>query len=362
MQLLITGHLGYVGSVLLPKLMQAGHSVRGIDSGLFEGSAVGRRASVPGVLKDVRDVEMADFADIDAVIHLAGLSNDPMGELDPHQTMNINHLAAVRLAEIAKSAGVSRFVMASTCSVYGAAGDDIVDETSTPAPVTAYAKSKLLAEHDITALADDRFRITILRPATVYGPSPMIRFDLAVNNLVAWALATQKVLLKSDGQAWRPFIHVEDLARAFISAAENPIGQNGADEVCRIFNIGFSQENYQIRQIANFVAQAVPDAKVEFQHGATRDARNYRVSFDKIEAMDPTWVPQWTCESGANQLAAEVARLGLSEMDFEGPQFNRVDRLRRMLDTGELSPDMRWTKPANHRPVVATGRPAALSL
>lgn len=337
MQLLVTGHLGYVGSVLLPMLLQRSHQVRGIDSGLFEGCAVGPRPRIPGTHKDVRDVEPADLDGVEGLIHLAGLSNDPMGELDPQQTLDINYHGAARLAEMAKAAGVKRFVMASSCSVYGAAGDDLVDERSEPAPVTTYAKSKILAEGDIGALADETFKVVILRPATVYGPSPMIRFDLAVNNLVAWALTTQKVLLKSDGLAWRPFIHVDDLARAFVDAAE----ADRADP-CTILNVGFTQENYRIRQIADFVAKAVPKASVEFQPGALHDTRNYRVSFERLEALSPDWQPRWTCESGARQLASEVARLDLSETDFEGPRFNRVDRLRRMLETGEISADMRW--------------------
>ncbi len=341
MQLLVTGHLGYVGSVLLPMLLQRRHRVFGIDSGLFEGCAVGPRPRITSALKDVRDVEPADLEGADGLIHLAGLSNDPMGELDPQQTLDINYHGAVRLAELAKAAGVKRFVMASSCSVYGAAGDDLVDEQSEPAPVTTYAKSKILAEADIRALADESFKVVILRPATVYGPSPMIRFDLAVNNLVAWALTTHKVLLKSDGLAWRPFIHVEDLARAFVDAAV-------ADRTdpCTILNVGFTQENYRIRQIADFVAKAVPKASVEFQPGAMHDTRNYRVSFERLEALDPDWQPRWTCESGAQQLASEVSRLNLSETDFEGPRFNRVDRLRRMLETGDISADMRWNQDA----------------
>ncbi|MEO1248230.1 MAG: SDR family oxidoreductase [Pseudomonadota bacterium] len=336
MQLLVTGHLGYVGSVLLPMLLQRGHRVRGIDSGLFEGCAVGPRPRISGLQKDVRDVEPADLEGFDGLIHLAGLSNDPMGELDPQQTYDINYHGAARLAEMAKAVGIKRFVMASSCSVYGAAGDDLVDEQSEPAPVTSYAKSKVLAEADISALTDEQFHAVILRPATVYGPSPMIRFDLAVNNLVAWALTTHKVLLKSDGQAWRPFIHVDDLARAFVDAVEI----ERADP-CTVLNVGFTQENYRIRQIADFVANAVPEARVEFQAGALHDTRNYRVSFERLEALSPDWQPRWTCESGAQQLASEVSRLNLSETDFEGPRFNRVDRLRRMLETGEISTDMR---------------------
>jgi len=341
MQILVTGHLGYVGSVLLPMLIQRGHIVRGMDSALFEGCAIGPRPRIDGLKKDIRDAESEDLQGYDAVIHLAGLSNDPMGELDPQQTLDINYHGAVRLAELAKAAGVSRFVMASSCSVYGAAGDELVDEDSEPAPVTSYAKSKILSEGDIGAMTDDGFRAAILRPATVYGPSPMIRFDLAVNNLVAWALTTQKVLLKSDGLAWRPFIHVDDMARSFLDAAEMD-----QDEPCRILNVGFTQENYRIREIAEFVANAVPQARVEFQDGAMHDTRNYRVSFTRLEALNADWVPRWTCESGARQLASEVSTLNLSETDFEGPRFNRVDRLRRLLETGELSADMRWSSDA----------------
>ena len=337
MQLIVTGHLGYVGAVLLPMLLRRGHSVRGIDSGLYEGSAVGPRARIAGLAKDIRDIEPEDLAGADAIVHLAGLSNDPLGELDPAQTFEINHRGAVRLAGMAKEQGIERFVLASTCSVYGAAGDGLVDENSALAPVTAYAKSKLLAERDIGALADETFSLSILRPATVYGPSPMIRFDLAVNNLVAWALATGKVLLKSDGQAWRPFIHIDDLARAFVEAVERR-----DDEPCSILNVGFTGENYRIREIAEFVAGAVPSAHVEYLPGGQRDQRNYRVSFERLEAMDPGWKPAWTCAEGAEELVTELVGLNLIADDFEGPKFNRVRRLAELLKSGAIGPDMRW--------------------
>ena len=291
MRVLLTGHDGYIGTVLAPQLRAAGHEVRGLDAGLFSACAFGSQPpAVPAVRRDVRDATAADLAGADAVVHLANLSNDPLGNLDPGLTDAVNAAASVRLAALAREAGVGRFVFASSCSLYGAAGQDAVTEEAPFNPVTPYGRAKVDAEAGIHALAGDGFSPVSLRNATVYGASPRLRFDLVVNNLTAWAVATGAIRMLSDGTPWRPLVHVEDVAAAVVAALEAP--REAVHD--QAFNVGREGENYQIRDVAAIVGEEVPGCRVTFADGASPDTRSYRVSFAKIAERLPDWRPTWT--------------------------------------------------------------------
>ena len=339
MRVMVTGHKGYIGTVLVPMLVAAGHEVVGVDSDLFQRCTfIGEVPAVPGLDKDIRDVSPGDLNGFDAVLHLAGLSNDPLGNLNPDLTFEINHKASVRLARLAKEAGVARFIFSSSCSNYGAAGDDLLDESSAFNPVTPYGASKVRVEQDVSKLADSSFTPTFLRNATAYGVSPRLRFDLVLNNLVAWAFTTKRVYLKSDGTPWRPVVHIEDISRAFLAVLEAP-RERVHNEA---FNIGRNEENYRIREIAEIVAQTVPDCRIEIAEGAGPDTRCYRVDCGKAARLLPGFKPQWNVRAGARELHEAYRRSALTLEQFEGARFNRIAHLKHLLASGIMGEDLRW--------------------
>ncbi len=339
MRILLTGSRGYIGTVMAPFLLDAGHEVVGIDTDLYRRSTFGPwRESIRTLCKDVREIQVADLRGFDAVIHLAALSNDPLGDLNPQLTYEINHLASVRLAEQAKAAGVRRFAFASSCSNYGAAGDEPVDEEAELRPVTAYGESKVRVERDVSRLADDSFSPSFLRCATAYGASPRLRFDIVLNNLVAWAFTSGKVFLKSDGTPWRPIVHIEDISRAFLAVLSAPREAVHA----QAFNVGRNDQNYRIREIAQIVKETVPGCEIAFADGAGPDKRNYRADFSKIGRLLPAFQPKWDARKGARQLYETYKALGLKLEDFEGPRYRRIDQLKQLMGMGNLGPDLRW--------------------
>lgn len=343
MRILVTGHKGYIGTILMPMLQNAGHDVVGLDSDLYARCTFGElNDNFATLRKDLRDVQAADLEGFDAVMHLAALSNDPLGNLNPDLTYEINYRASVRLAQLAKEAGVERYIFSSSCSTYGAAGEDMLTEEATFNPVTPYGHSKVLVEQDVAALADDNFSPVYLRNATAYGVSPRHRFDIVLNNLVAWAYTTGLVYLKSDGSPWRPIVHIEDISRAFLAVLDAPreVIHNQA------FNVGSNAENYRIRDLAEIVAATVPGCRVEYAPDAEPDKRTYRVDFSKIATQLPAFQPQWTAQQGAVQLYEAYCQTEIKLDEFEGPRYKRIDHIRSLLNAGILDPMLRWTEPA----------------
>lgn len=343
MKVLLTGNKGYIGSVMAPMLKERGYDVLGFDNDLFEGCVFGDDTicgplnQIPYIRKDIRDVELSDLKGIDAVIHLCALSNDPLGDFNPDITYEINHQASVKLAKLAKKAGVERFLYTSSCSVYGAATEELVNEESKPNPITPYGISKLRTEKDIMDLADAKFSPVFLRPATAYGVSPMLRFDLVLNNLVAWAYTTQTVMLKSDGTAWRPIVHIRDISQAFLAVLDASL-----DLIHReIFNVGITQENYRVRELANIVKETVPGSEIVYAKDAETDKRSYRVDFGKIAQTLPEFKPRWNARLGAQELYNAYKKFGIALEDFEGPRYRRITHLKADVLNGLLDENLR---------------------
>lgn len=339
MRILVTGHKGYIGTVMVPMLLEAGHELIGLDSDLYENCTFGDEpVEIPSVRRDIRDVSAEDLHGLDAVIHLAGLSNDPLGDLNPDLTYQINLSASINLAFSAKKAGIERFLFSSSCSNYGAAGETPVDENSPSNPITPYGASKTKAEQGIARLADDRFCPVFLRSATAYGASPRLRFDLVLNNMVAWAYTTGRVYLKSDGTPWRPIVHIEDIARAFLAALHAPreVVANQA------FNVGRTQENYRMSDLAEIVQATVPGSRIEYAADAGPDKRCYRVDCGKIADTLPEFHPRWDARRGAEELFQAYRKVGLTMEEFEGPRYQRIAHIKYLLSEGWLDESLRW--------------------
>jgi nucleoside-diphosphate-sugar epimerase len=341
MKILVTGSQGYIGTVLVPLLVAAGHEVIGLDSDLYERCTFGN--SVPNISfirKDIRDIEESDLAGFDAILHLAGLSNDPLGDLNPTLTSQINYEASVRLANFAKKAGVERYIFSSSCSNYGAGGEEMLNEESAFNPVTPYAVAKVRVEQDVSRLADSNFSPTFLRNATAYGVSPRIRFDLVLNNLVAWAYTTGLVYIKSDGTPWRPIVHIEDISRAFIAVLHAPreYVHNKA------FNVGINGENYRIRDLADIVKDIVPNCRIEYAKDGGPDKRCYRVDCSKLSLTLPEFQPQWNARKGAQELYDKYKQIGLTLEEFEGPKFQRIGHIKYLLSHDLLDTTLRWKR------------------
>jgi len=340
MRVLITGHNGYIGSVLAPFIAAAGHRVVGLDTYLFEDCNLGTdTAAIESWRCDVRDVPASDLAGFDAIVHLAALSNDPLGNVNPACTYDINHLASVRLARLAKEAGVPRFLFASSCSLYGVAGDALLTEDAAFNPITAYGESKVRVEQDVAPLADERFSPTFLRNATAYGVSPRLRADIVVNNLVGVAYTTGDVLIQSDGTPWRPLVHIEDIARAFLAVLEAPreAVHNEA------FNVGRTEENYRVRDLARMVQEIVPGSRVRYAEGGGPDPRCYRVDCGKLARTLPQFQPQWTARTGMQELHEAFKRHGVTREQFLGDRFLRIKHILKLQAEGRLDASLRWT-------------------
>jgi nucleoside-diphosphate-sugar epimerase len=338
-KILVTGHGGYIGAVLAPFLARAGHDVTGVDTMFYDGCDLFEPEQVETVRADVRDLGRKELGPYDAVVHLAALSNDPLGDLDRELTLAINFEATVRLAHAAKEAGVGRFVFASSCSMYGAAADgEPVDEDAPLRPLTAYAESKVRAEEALAELSDGGFAAVSMRNATAYGASPRLRLDIVLNNLVGWAVTTGRVLIMSDGTPWRPLAHVEDIARATLAFLQAPTDTIAGEA----FNVGADSANYRVRDLAEIVRRAVGGCDIEYAGTGDPDPRSYRVDFGKLRRAFPELELTWTAYDGAEELVRAYRRAGMTFEDFDGPRYTRLKRLRRLAEEGAIDDELRW--------------------
>lgn len=341
MKVLVTGHRGYIGVEMVTVLRNAGHEVVGLDNGYFDACDFAAPPDdIPSIDTDLRDVTPQQLEGFDAICYLAALSNDPLGDLNADLTYDINLHGSVRFAEVAKKAGVQRFLFSSSCSLYGAGGSGFLDETAAFNPVTAYGRSKVEFEMAVAKFADSSFSPVYLRNATAFGVSRRLRADIVVNNLVGHAVTTGKVLLQSDGTPWRPLVHIRDIIHAFemVLKAPRDIVHNQA------FNVGRTSENYQIRDVAHLVAEVVPNCEVSFAPGASADARDYRVDFGKIERTLPGFHPQWSVRSGIEELYRAYTEGGLSKEEWTGPRYYRLKTIMGLREGGRLDDSLRWTE------------------
>jgi nucleoside-diphosphate-sugar epimerase len=342
MKVLVTGTEGYIGARLAPWLIARGHDVIGLDAGFYRDGTlyldpIGLSQQPRTVLKDLRALTPADFEGFDAVVHLAELSNDPLGQNRPEITFNINHEGSVRIAKAARQAGVRRMIYASSCSVYGVGAADLVDETSPVNPQTAYAQCKTLVERDLKPMADRDFCVVFLRNATAYGPSPRMRFDIVLNDLCALAWTKKKIAMISDGSPWRPIVHIEDICEAISCALEAPAESVNGE----VFNVGATRENYRVREIAQIIAGVFPDCEVTTGPPGG-DNRSYRVSFDKIATRLPEYKSRWTAKMGAEELRRLFERIEMSPDTYEFRAFTRLKQIKYLQRTGQVDGELYW--------------------
>ena len=341
MKILVTGTEGYLGSLLAPILMQHGHEVIGVDTGFYKvGWLYNGTELIPKTLnKDIRHITSEDLKGVEAVVHMAELSNDPAGQLAPHITYEINHQGSVRLAQLAKATRVERFIYMSSCSVYGVATDDYVTESSPVNPQTDYAKCKTLVERDVQPLADDRFSPTFLRNATAYGASPRMRFDIVLNNLAGLAWTTKEIKMTSDGTPWRPLVHALDICKAILCTLKAP-----KDLVHQqIFNVGDTAHNYQVREIAETIAEVFTGCQLSFGQ-SNGDNRSYRVSFEKINSKLPGFKCDWNAKSGAQQLFDLFTQIDMSAETFSFRGFTRLKQLEYLIRTQQIDRNFFWSQ------------------
>jgi nucleoside-diphosphate-sugar epimerase len=341
-KVLVTGTEGYIGARLAPWLTARGHEVVGMDAGYYRDGTlyldpVGLQQSPRTIFKDLRAVVPEDFQGFDAVVHLAELSNDPLGQNRPEITFNINHQGSVRIAQAARQAGVKRFVYASSCSVYGVGAADFVDEASPVNPQTAYAHCKVLVERDLKPMADGSFSVVFLRNATAYGPSPRMRFDIVLNDLCALAWTTKKIAMTSDGSPWRPIVHIEDICEAIRCALEAPSDAVNGE----VFNVGATSENYRVREIASIIASVFPGCEVSMGPSGG-DNRSYRVSFDKIATRLPEFKARWTAKMGAEELRRLFERVEMSSDTYQFRAFTRLKQIKYLQRTGQVDQNLYW--------------------